>query len=147
MAQSIVVGTDGSEGATRALAEAIRLAEALGSHVHVVSAFEPQRGARIAGAPEGAAQVWAERPDSEAERVLSEAGAAVRLRDLEVTTHARATGAAEALLEVAEEVGAELIVVGNKGMHGRRRFALGNVPNKVSHQARCNVMIVATDQA
>jgi len=47
---------------------------------------------------------------------------------------------------VAGEVDASLIVVGNKGMHGARRFVMGNVPNKVSHQARCNVLIVATDR-
>ena len=40
-----------------------------------------------------------------------------------------------------------MIVVGSKGMHGAKRLVLGNVPNKVSHQARCHVMIVATDQA
>jgi nucleotide-binding universal stress UspA family protein len=32
-------------------------------------------------------------------------------------------------------------------MHGARRLALGNVPNKVSHRARCNVLIVATGSA
>ena len=53
---------------------------------------------------------------------------------------------ADALIEVAEQVGATLIVVGNRGMHSARRFVLGNVPNKVSHRARCNVLIVATDQ-
>jgi nucleotide-binding universal stress UspA family protein len=53
---------------------------------------------------------------------------------------------ADAILEVADEVGATLIVVGSKGMHGARRLALGNVPNKVSHRARCNVLIVSTDR-
>jgi nucleotide-binding universal stress UspA family protein len=37
-----------------------------------------------------------------------------------------------------------MIVVGSKGMHGGRRFLLGNVPNKVSHHAPCSVMIVRT---
>ena len=44
-------------------------------------------------------------------------------------------------------VGASLIVVGNRGMHsGLRRFVLGSVPDKVSHHARCNVLIVAADR-
>src|SRR5258708_5498195 len=51
---------------------------------------------------------------------------------------------AAAILDVAEEKGADLIVVGNKGMTGARRFLLGSVPNKVSHHAPCNVMIVRT---
>jgi ubiquinone biosynthesis protein len=69
----------------------------------------------------------------------------VRLAGLEVTPHAVRKDPAEALIEVADTVGATMIVVGSKGMHGARRLALGNVPNKVSHQARCNVLIVATD--
>ena len=44
----------------------------------------------------------------------------------------------------AEEVGADLIIVGNKGMSGAKRFLLGSVPNKVSHHAPCSVMIIRT---
>ena len=58
MAEAIVVGTDGSDSAQRAVDEAVRIASALGAELHVVSAFEPLRGAKIAGAPEGAAKVW-----------------------------------------------------------------------------------------
>jgi nucleotide-binding universal stress UspA family protein len=144
MAESIVVGTDGSERAACAVQEATRLAEALGAHLHVVSAFEPLRGARIPDAPEGAAKVWAPLPDAHVDAVLDEACASIRPRDVEVSTHAVAKDPADALLEVASKVDASLIVVGNKGMHGAKRFVLGSVPNKVSHQARCNVLIVAT---
>lgn len=145
MDDSIVVGTDGSETAKQAVAEAVRLAKALDAEVHVVSAFEPLRGARIAGAPEGAAKVWAPRPDDPVEATLSQAAAAVRLAGVSVTTHAiQDHDPADALLEVANQVGATMIVVGSKGMHGARRLALGNVPNQVSHKARCNVLIVAT---
>jgi nucleotide-binding universal stress UspA family protein len=146
MAESIVVGTDGSDSAQRAVAEAIRIAEALKADVHLVSAFEPVRGARIAGAPEGAAKVWAPLPDAAVEQTLSEAAAAVRFKGLEVSTHAVEKDPADALVEVADQVGASMIVIGNRGMHGARRLMLGNVPNKVSHRARCNVLIVATDQ-
>ena len=147
MAESIVVGTDGSDSAQRAVAEAIRMAEALKAEIHLVSAFEPLRGAKIAGAPEGAAKVWAPLPDATVEKTLTEAAAAVRFKGLEVSTHAVEKDPADALVEVADEVGASMIVVGNRGMHGARRLMLGNVPNKVSHRARCNVLIVATDQA
>jgi nucleotide-binding universal stress UspA family protein len=146
MAESIVVGTDGSDTAQRAVAEAIRLAEALTAKIHLVSAFEPIRGARIPSAPEGAAKVWAPLPDATVEETLAEAAATVRFRGLEVSTHAVDKDPADALLEVADQVGASMIVVGNRGMHGARRLLLGNVPNKVSHHARCNVLIVATDQ-
>jgi nucleotide-binding universal stress UspA family protein len=145
MGESIVVGTDGSESAGRALDEAVRVAKALGASLHVVSAFEPTRGARIAGAPDGAAKVWQPLPDDKVEALLGEAAASVRIAGLEVQTHAERKDPADALIDVAEQVGASLIVVGSKGMHGARRLALGNVPNKVSHQARCNVLIVATE--
>jgi len=141
---SIVVGTDGSETAKRAVEEALRLARALGDEIHIVSGYAPLRGARVAEAPQGAAEVWAPLPDSEVRAILEEAAAKARLADIQVQTHALQTDPADALLEVASDVGASLIVVGNRGMHGARRV-LGSVPNKVSHQARCNVLIVSTD--
>jgi len=144
MDDSIVVGTDGSDTAKQAVAEAVRLAKALGAEVHVVSAFEPLRGAHVTGAPEGAAKVWAPLPDDKVEATLSEAAAGVRRSDVKVTTHAIREDPADALISVADKVGATLIVVSSQGMHGARRLALGNVPNKVSHRARCNVLIVAT---
>lgn len=146
MAEAIVVGTDGSDSAKRAVGEAVRIATALGAELHVVSAFEPLRGARIAGAPEGAAKVWQPLPDASVETLLDEAAVGIRLHDVPVETHAVQKDPADALVEVAEEVGASTIVVGNKGMHSAARFVLGNVPNKVSHRARCNVLIVATDR-
>ena len=144
MFRSIVVGTDGSETAKQAVSEAVRLAKALSAQVHVVSAYQPQH-ARVSGAPEGAAKVWQPLPDDEVERILTDAVAGIRLAGLEATSHAVRKDPADALLEVADKVGASMIVVGSKGMHGARRLALGNVPNKVSHHARCNVLIVATD--
>ena len=59
-------------------------------------------------------------------------------------THARQGDPADAILDVAEESGADLVVVGNKGMTGAKRFLLGSVPNKVSHHAPCSVLIIRT---
>ena len=73
MPESIVVGTDGSERAACAIEEATRLAEALGAQLHIVSAFEPLRGARIPDAPAGAAKVWAPLPDAHVDAVLGAA--------------------------------------------------------------------------
>jgi nucleotide-binding universal stress UspA family protein len=61
-----------------------------------------------------------------------------------VETFARQGDAADAILDVAEEQRTDLIVVGNKGMTGAKRFLLGSVPNKVSHHAPCSVLIVRT---
>ncbi len=144
MGDSIVVGTDGSETAKQAVSEAVRLAKALSAPVHVVSAYEPVH-AKVTGAPDGAAKVWQPLPHDQVEGILGQAVAGVRLAGVEVTSHAIRKDPADALLAVADEVDATMIVVGSKGMHGARRLALGNVPNKVSHHARCNVLIVATE--
>ena len=63
---------------------------------------------------------------------------------VEVTPHAMDGDPADAILDVAEKVGADLIMVGNKGMTGARRFLLGSVPNKVSHHSPCSVIIART---
>jgi nucleotide-binding universal stress UspA family protein len=52
----------------------------------------------------------------------------------------------DALIRVAEDVKADLIVVGNRGMTGKRRFALGSVPNKVSHHCPASLLIVDTSR-
>ena len=64
-------------------------------------------------------------------------------RGVEVVAHPREGDPADAILSVAEETQADLIVVGNKGMTGARRL-LGSVPNKISHNAPCGVYIVRT---
>jgi nucleotide-binding universal stress UspA family protein len=142
MSESIVVGTDGSDSAKVAVKEAVRLAAALGADLHLVSAFRPIRGAHVSG---DTAHEFQTLPDSKVESTLSEAAASARTHELGVTTHAVEREPVDALLNVADEVSATYIVVGSKGMHGARRLTLGNVPNQVSHRARCNVLIVATD--
>jgi nucleotide-binding universal stress UspA family protein len=139
VSEMIVVGTDGSDTAKRAVAEAVRLANALGAELHVVSAYEPLRGVHVTGAAEVVPL-----PDAIVDSTLEQAAAVGRFSDVAVTTHARRGDPTDALIELAEEINASLIVVGNQGMHGAKRI-LGSVPNSVSHRARCNVLIVATD--
>ena len=143
MGEAIVVGTDGSETAKRAVEEATRLAKALDAELHIVSAFRPLRGAHVSGAPEGAARVWQPLPDSQVEAVLEQAAAGVRLSDVKYKTHTSEGDPGDALLAVARQVDADMIVVGNRGMQGARRV-LGSVPNKVAHHAPCSVLIVST---
>jgi nucleotide-binding universal stress UspA family protein len=139
MGEAIVVGTDGSDTAKRAVAEAVRLAKALDAELHVVSAYESH--VVRAGSSSGRQVPLVD--DQMVDAKLADAAISVRAQQVEVETHALRADPADALLEVAEEVGASMIVVGNKGMHGARRV-LGSVPNSVSHRARCNVLIVAT---
>jgi nucleotide-binding universal stress UspA family protein len=146
MFRSIVVGTDGSDTAGKAVEEAIDLAKTVGAAVCLVSAYEPVSQARLR---EEAKQTpadlqWMVNPREEVDATLSDAADVVREAGLEVETFAREGDPADAILDVAEERGADLIVVGNKGMTGARRFLLGSVPNRVSHHAPCSVLIVRT---
>jgi nucleotide-binding universal stress UspA family protein len=83
-------------------------------------------------------------PREDVNSTLGEGAEGVQEKGVEVETHAREGDPADAILDVAEETGADLIVVGNKGMTGAKRFLLGSVPNKVSHHAPCSVMIIRT---
>jgi nucleotide-binding universal stress UspA family protein len=138
MSEAIVVGTDGSETAKRAVAEALRIASALGAELHIVSAYEPVRGA---SAPFVTPPVD---DGTYAQSSVDDAAEAAGQANVPVTTHTVRGNAADALLEVASAVGARTIVVGNRRMHGATRV-LGSIPNSVSHRARCNVLIVSTD--
>lgn len=143
---SIVVGTDGSATAKEAVHQAADLAKQVGAQLAVVSAYAPVSSARLRderrGAPEDVAHTLTPKEDVEA--TLADATKAVEKDGVEVNTFARQGDPADAILDVAEETNADLIVVGNKGMTGAKRFLLGSVPNKVSHHAPCSVLIVRT---
>jgi nucleotide-binding universal stress UspA family protein len=147
---SIVVGTDGSETAREAVRRAVELARVLGARVQVVSAYEPvaEPAAPAPVATEDdaarAADAWAVAPREGVDAILADVVAVARAAGVEAEVHARQGSPADAILDVAEETGADLIVVGNKGMTGAERFLLGSVPNKVSHHAPCSVLIVRT---
>jgi nucleotide-binding universal stress UspA family protein len=144
--RSIVVCTDGSETAGTAVSAAVRLAKLCGASLHLVSAYEPVPQGRLRAearqAPEDRQWLVNQREDVDA--TLSEAAHGVREAGVEVATFAREGDPADAILDVAEERDADLIVVGNKGMTGARRFLLGSVPNRVSHHAPCSVLIIRT---
>jgi nucleotide-binding universal stress UspA family protein len=146
MFSSIVVGTDGSDTATKAVRQAVDLARAVGAKLELVSAYEPVPAQRIdqerRQAPEDLQ--WAINPREDVDATLEAAAAVVREAGVPVNIYARQGDPADAILDVAEECEADLIVVGNKGMTGAKRFLLGSVPNKVSHHAPCSVLIIRT---
>jgi nucleotide-binding universal stress UspA family protein len=146
MFSRIVVGTDGSETARLAVREATELAKQTGASLDVVSAFDPVPSSRLReerlAAPSDIAHEVNPREDVDA--ILKEAEQEVSGAGVNVHTFARQGEAADAILDVAEAQNADLIVVGNKGMTGAKRFLLGSVPNKVSHHAPCSVLIIRT---
>jgi nucleotide-binding universal stress UspA family protein len=146
MFRSIVVGTDGSETAGKAVREAVELAKSVGATLDIVSAYEPVSGQRLREEARQAPQdlQWTITPREDVEATLADAAEGAREAGVEVRTFAREGDPADAILDVAEERGSDLVVVGNKGMTGAKRFLLGSVPNKVSHHAPCSVLIIRT---
>jgi nucleotide-binding universal stress UspA family protein len=144
---SILVGTDGSDTAGTAVRYAIDLARELGARLQIVSAYEPVSEQRLRNERVEVPKdlQWVINPHEEVLAMLEDAAEDARSAGLtQVETFARQGDAADAILDVAEEQRADLIVVGNKGMTGAKRFLLGSVPNKVSHHAPCSVLIVRT---
>lgn len=147
MFESIVVGTDGSQTALTAVDRAVQLARSEGARLEIVSAYEPVGGQRLREErrPAPADVQWTVNPREDVDDTLERAAQVAREAGLSaVEVHARQGDPADAILDVAEERGADLIVVGNKGLTGAKRFLLGSVPNKISHHAPCSVLIVRT---
>jgi nucleotide-binding universal stress UspA family protein len=143
MFRTIVVGTDGSSRADVAVREAVDLARCEGARIHLVAAFSDTE--RHWESVQSSARVETVDLRAVAESVLQRVAREVEEQGVEVDWGAREGDPAEVILEAASDVDADLIVIGNKGMTGARRFMLGGVPNKVSHHAQCSVMVVRTD--
>ncbi len=147
MFRSIVVGTDGSATATEAVRRAGVLAEAFDADLHVVSAYRPPAMVLASTAEPGIATSvlvdWETAARTHVRELLDTVAGELIGTGASVTTYAVPAHPATALLSVADDVHADLIVVGNRGMKGGRRL-LGSIPNTVSHQATCDVLVVDT---
>ena len=121
MYKRILIATDGSPTAGSAAKRGAALARDLGAEVILLNVSDPEASAGIA---------------EEAAKELGDG--------IQISTRTIPGDPADVILTVAEFEDVDLIVVGNKGMAGPNRFLLGNVPNKVSHHAPCNVLIVKT---
>ena len=147
MFRSIVVGTDGSETASEAVRQAAQLAAALGARVHLVCVYEPVPASEEPppGGDAHSESGWVLRPREAVDATLEEAAAVFAQAGVAVERYAQRGDPADAILDVAEERGADLIIVGNRGQTGAKRFLLGSVPNRISHHAPCAVLIIRTD--
>src|SRR5207244_3943230 len=142
----IVVGTDGSATADHAVMRAGELAKLTGARVELVSGYKENYALAAAGLGADAYPGnLAEDARTAANGCAEDAAGKLRAAGVAVETNCMGGDPADAIIDIAETSGADLIVVGSKGMRGNKRFLLGNVPNRVSHHAPCSVMIVRTD--
>jgi len=143
----IVVGVDGSEPAAQAALAAARLGAALGSELRVVCAYGRAEGPR---AEQGEWAFGAGAADEGARAIATAAAdsAIARIRafypSLTVTAHPASGKPAAALLQVAEQFDAELIVVGNKNVQGASRI-LGSIAKEVAKRATCDLYVAHTN--
>jgi nucleotide-binding universal stress UspA family protein len=145
MYKVIVVGTDGSHRAASAVSEALALAKATGATLHVVHVMRLVAMA-TAGYGDPAAIATANADARElGERLCAQIVADAESQGVSAQAHNVDGDPADMLLKMAEAVHADLVVIGNRGMTGVKRFVLGSVPNKVSHHCPCSLLIVSTD--
>lgn len=136
MFSNIVVGTDGSETARRAVELASELAAQCDATLHLVNAYRVSQTA-----PLDDRQTMALVLQEGSEKVLADAAATTKA--IKVESHSVPGAPADVVIDVAQKVGADLIVVGSWGMQGLRRM-IGSIPNSIAHSAPCHVLIAKT---
>ena len=140
MISTVAVGTDGSATAEEAVKQAADLARRFGAKLVLLSAFPGSRGSP-AGSDKGVELQWASSSQARVRTILERSETALRQEGIECETRSDEGDPADVLVRLAEECGADLLVIGNKGM---KRRVLGSVPNTVTHRADCSVMVVKT---
>ena len=140
MISTVAVGTDGSATAEEAVKQAADLARRFGAKLVLLSAFPGSRGSP-AGRGKGVELQWASSSQARVRTILERSETALRQEGIECETRSDEGDPADVLVRLAEECGADLLVIGNKGM---KRRVLGSVPNTVTHRADCSVMVVKT---
>jgi nucleotide-binding universal stress UspA family protein len=140
MLSTVAVGTDGSSTAAVAVEAAVELARRFDAKLVLLSAFHGGDGGPRAASGSEELQ-WAYDNDARVREMLTRTEAELRDQKVECTTMAEEGDPAEVLIRLAEECGADLLVIGNRGM---QRRVLGSVPNTVTHKAPCSVYVVKT---
>ncbi|MGH8606937.1 MAG: universal stress protein [Gammaproteobacteria bacterium] len=131
----VMVGTDRSETAEQAVQWAAGFAERYGAEFFVVQVVVPQNPAstEFGAAERTRAAAASDELASHVRQLAGERGHALVVLDPDP---------AMAIVRATEQEAVDVLVVGNFGMAGRKEFLLGNVPNRISHNARCTVIIV-----
>ncbi|MHB1854739.1 MAG: universal stress protein [Acidimicrobiales bacterium] len=140
----ILVGTDGTERAGRAVIHAAQLAAAVAAELTIVTAYGSAPKEKAEAAP--AELAWTATAAAEAEDIAHQGADSARSSGAtQVRTRTVNADPADGLVQVAEDISADLIVVGSKGMTSSLRFITGSVPNELSHHVQRDLLIVRTD--
>jgi nucleotide-binding universal stress UspA family protein len=140
MISTVAVGTDGSATADKAVSEAAEIARRFGAKLVLLSAYQDSGGSPAAQSQDIELQ-WASSSSARVRSILERSEEDLSRAGIECETRVDEGDPAEVLVRLAAECGADLLVIGNKGM---RRRMLGSVPNTVTHKAECSVLVVKT---
>jgi len=141
----IVVGTDGSPTAERAVHKATALAKAVGAELIIITAYNNRAPGGVASAGITIDSSWVAAAQSGAETVAKEAAEQAKSDGVASVSYKAVAGdPSEALVQATQDEGADLLVVGSKGMQSTARFLLGPIANKVSKKVDCDLLIVET---
>ncbi len=143
MIATVAVGTDGSGTASKAVEAALDLAQKYDARIVFISAFRPVDEGRLRREKRDAPEdiQWTINPEEDVDAALRECEEQAEKAGLKWASEAQQGEPSDVLVELAEKHDADVLVVGNKGMH---RKHLRSVPNTVSHSAPCSVLIVKT---
>ncbi len=142
--ETIVVGTDGSENALRAVETAADMASTSGSTVHVVSAYQARSDREIA-------EILAALPDEFHESydpvagsraILNDASHLFDQRHVDHKVHLVEGNPAAVILDVAEDVDADLVIVGSRGLGVANRFLRGSTSARIANHAECSFLVI-----
>lgn len=136
MISTVAVGTDGSETASEAVKQAAEFARRFDAKLVLLSAFKDGPPP-----PDADEAQWAYSPAAQLREILSRTEAEMNDRGIECTTVVEEGDPGEVLVRLAADCGADVLVIGNKGM---QRRVLGSVPKSVAHNADCSVFVVKT---
>ena len=138
MISTIAVGTDGTASPNEAVKLAAGIARQFGATLFLLSVFDDSPGG---SAGEDIELQWASNPAARVRSILGRLEEDLNLEGIQTETRAAPGDPGKALVQLAEECDADLLVIGNKGM---QRRVLGSVPNTVTHRANCSVLVVKT---
>jgi nucleotide-binding universal stress UspA family protein len=142
MISTVAVGTDGSDTASKAVETAADMARRYDAKLVLISAFSDSKDDGPANLSGSSLEIqWATSPAARLTEQLERAQATLRASGIECSTMIEEGDPAEVLVSLAERCGADVLVIGNKGM---QRRVLGSVPNTVTHKAGCSVFVVKT---
>ena len=142
MISTVAVGTDGSDTASKAVETAADMAHRYDAKLVLISAFSDAGDGGPANLSGSSLEIqWATSPAARLTEQLERQQATLRASGIDCTTMIEEGDPADVLVSLAERCGADVLVIGNRGM---KRRVLGSVPNTVTHKAGCSVLVVKT---